>query len=316
MTLKFNILLVWIFILQCSCNDWSSKNALQILDKSFQDNLVRNNVKTILEKHCFPNQEGSCTVISQDVDRMGNICGYHMHRMGTRYEYKYDEQSRLQAEYAISGEEIDSTEYVYNERGDLLEIIGKGFRKTYQNFYDYRGRLVKQIEKDVNGEGEEVMTTVVKDWSSSDELLEESSYTNCEGDHTKTEFLIQSKKMEYNQSGQPTREIYMEDGKTVKDTRYSYRENGTLFETVEVDYSFAIRVTESGQQVENEPSWIRYTENGLVIEEYTYVSDPCMSLENYFLFKYFYDENGLRTLADVFEDGELSFQITYQYEYR
>jgi hypothetical protein len=67
--------------------------------------------------------------------------------------------------------------------------------------------------------------------------------------------------------------------------------------------------------MDNKQTRIEYAENGLIREEYMFVSDPCMSLENHFLFRYFYDERGLRTRADVYEEGDLSFQITYEYEF-
>jgi YD repeat-containing protein len=280
-----------------------------------QEVLVRNSVKSITEKHCFPNQEGYCTVISQTVDRNGNITGYHMHRMGSRYEYEYDEYNRLISEYRISGDNIERIEYVYNDRGDLIEIIGKGFHKTYRNFYDHRARLIKQIEDYVNYKGEEVRTIVVKDWSSSDELLKESSYTTCDGDHVNTRFPMHTKRIEYNKAGQPITEIQMEGNRVVNDIQYNYRDNGALWASIQFDLSDSGYVTESGFKMDNKQTRIEYAENGLIREEYMFVSDPCMSLENHFLFRYFYDERGLRTRADVYEEGDLSFQITYEYEF-
>ena len=38
-------------------------------------------------------------------------------------------------------------------------------------------------------------------------------------------------------------------------------------------------------------------------------------VENHFLFEYFYDEIGLISGADAYENVELSFQITYDKEF-
>ena len=58
-----------------------------------------------------------------------------------------------------------------------------------------------------------------------------------------------------------------------------------------------------------------YNKNGSIKEEYTYLLDPCMGLNNHFTLKYVYHDNGLVKKIDVYEEGNLAFIMTYEYDF-
>jgi YD repeat-containing protein len=312
---RLHTYIIVVLLFSCIRKDFEVAYECGAPKKASKGLLLRNKVKSITERHCFPNGEAICTTISKTVDRNGNITGYHMHRLGSKYEYEYDEYNLLISEYRMSGDEIDRLKYSYNERGDLTQISGNGLNRNFKNFYDHRGRLIKQIEDYRNDSGENERTIMVKEWSSFDKVLSESTYTTREGEVNGVEFPISKKKYEYNDYLQLTRELHTVGERIMKDISYYYYEDGGLWEYVEFDLSKANQETESGRKFESIQTRILYSEKGHVIEEYRFLSDPCMSLDNHFLFEYANHENGLPEKAQVFEDDKLAFYITYEYEF-
>lgn len=128
------------------------------------------------------------------------------------------------------------------------------------------------------------------------------------------------------------REIHLdEEGRVIKELRY---ENGILESRISWTYDAASRLLEQRtidkESLENKNSFrqrigrepldaiverFSYNDQSQVTELYTYFVDPCIGLDNHYLYKYVYLDNGLLSGAEVFEGDALAFSIEFSYEY-
>ncbi len=311
--------IIVVLFISCVRQDFEIADELVTPEKATKEVLVRNKVESVTERHCFQNADNSCTVIDQKYDRRGNMIEYGMHRMGSRYGFDYDENDHLIARFILNDTNGYGTTYTYDEKGDLVGEIGSNWKINRRYYYDSQGREIKHIENSDESSGSTIRKTVTKKWTDFDKILSEMTYTFLEGQNLDSPEPIQRKKYEYDLAHNLIGEIHLEDSVITKRIEYTYDSQNRLREYYQDDLAGAKRMTESGYKggLKNGKleTRISYLENGLVDQEYFYLSDPCMGLENHFLFVYSYKENGLREKAEVFEDGKLAFYISYEYEF-
>ncbi|MEM6687770.1 MAG: hypothetical protein AAF617_18480, partial [Bacteroidota bacterium] len=73
-----------------------------------KDAILKNKVKTIVEKYCFTS---SCSGVTKTYDLKGNNIEWDMYRIGSKYQYLYDQKNRKIAELRVDkdhGEETDT----------------------------------------------------------------------------------------------------------------------------------------------------------------------------------------------------------------
>lgn len=282
--------------------------------------IVTNKVKSLFEKHCFTNSNSSCTSIWEKFDKQGNSIEWNMGRLGSIYKNLYDKNNRKILESwvdKLDSTKVNSTSYTYDVNNQLVQ---KG-KETFKNFYNAKKQLIKQLIESQNIEQNIVRKTKTIKWTAFDKIDTEIVKTEIIEIKKPTEYnkqRINKKKYEYDENTNLIKEIHTNDGKIVNTILYKYDSLNRLIEKREKDIKQIKLVNRmkfgNRKDFTEFTTKISYYKNGLIKEKYTYFSDPCMSLDNHFLYKLFYFDNGLLKRADVYDD-KLAFTISYSYEF-
>lgn len=283
--------------------------------------IVKNKVKSSFEKHCFINSNSSCTSIFEKYDRKGNIIEWDMGRLGTRYKRVYNTKNQKVLTLwidKIDPTQVDSIRYAYDKNNQLI----KDQEKEFENFYNKKQQLIKQINKSQNSEKNNVLETRTIGWTTFDKMESETITTEIVEVSKKTTYQkleTYYKKYDYNQNNNLIKEIHYINDTIVNTIVYTYDTLNRLVEKREKDVSRIKNINRmkfgNRKDIDELITKITYNKNGSIKEKYTYFSDPCMSLDNHFLYKHVYKKNGLLERADAYENNTLVFTISYEYEY-
>ncbi|MEN7547263.1 hypothetical protein AAG747_05050 [Rapidithrix thailandica] len=286
-----------------------------------KDLIVKNNVKSSLERHCFLNTNGSCTTIYEKFDKNGNSIEWNMGRLGIIYRNVFDENdNKIMMLWVGKSDttQIDTIQYKYDKHNELIQ---QGITE-FENTYDKTGHLIKIVTQSKNIERNIVKTTITRTWTifgkidtetNSTEILEVAKKTKCD------KFSKARVDYQYDRNQNLTMATYFQADTISKTISYKYDSTNRLIEKIEDDPERADRVNKMGfgnrDEIKLFKTTIQYNPKGQIDELYTYFSDPCMGLDNHFLYKHYYKSNGLLDYADVYENGKLVFTIKYAYEY-
>lgn len=286
--------------------------------------IVKNKVKTSIEKHCFTGSSGSCTVIYEAYDRRGNMIEWDMGRLGTRYKYSYDNKDRKIATIWVN--KIDSTKVdtIYFSHDIHNEIVSEKNNpypynsKNHKNYYDQKNRLIKRISKSKNHENDSIMKTHIFEWTPFDKIKSEKSFIS-KLEQEKDTLYPTLTTYEYDTYENLTKEIYYKDNKVVNTICYDYDASLRLIQKKEFDEDQIKSLNEykygGREDIDVLLTTFSYDSKGRIKEKYTYFSDPCMSLDDHFTYKHFYKRNGLLDRVEVFKEGKLRFTISYEYSF-
>ncbi|GAA3615381.1 hypothetical protein Q4Q39_01970 [Flavivirga amylovorans] len=286
-----------------------------------KDLIVKNKVKESFEKHCFSGSNSSCTAIWKKYDRKGNSIEWNMGRLGTIYRNIYDKNNNKIFTLwidKIDTTKIDSIPYVYDGNNQLIQDS----EETFKNFYNSKEQLIKQLSKSQNNEENIVRKTKMIDWTSFGKVKTEIIKTEIIETSKQTEYeklKTYCKAYEYDNNNNLSKEIHYRDDVVTNTIVYNYDSSNRLTEKREKNISRIESINRmkfgNRSDITELATKISYNKNGSIKEKYTYFSDPCMSLNNHYLYKHFYLDNGLLERADVYEESRLVFTISYEYEY-
>ncbi|MBW1294984.1 hypothetical protein [Aquimarina litoralis] len=286
-----------------------------------KDMIIKNKVKESIEKHCFAGSNSSCTAIWETYDRRGNAIEWNMGRLGTRYKMVYDKKDRKIFTIwidKIDTTKIDSFPHIYDTNNQLI----KSGKDTFRNFYNSKQQLIKQLSEDQQADETIVCKTKTFDWTPFGKLKRKITETEII-DSTKPseygEVTVYRTEYEYDGNHNVFKEVYYNEDVIKNTIRYTYDTSNRLIEKREKN-SFRIEMINhrkygNRSDISELITRISYYKNGAIKEKYTYFSDPCMSLDNHYLYKHYYLNNGLLERADAYEKGDLVYSISYEYEY-
>jgi YD repeat-containing protein len=286
--------------------------------------IVKNKVKSSTETLCFINSEGSCSAYYEEYDKRGNVTLCHLSRMGTVYKYVFNENDNCIMEIWDSGpEERDIISRFYNSNNQLIkEIYPSSSPTIYQYDYNADGYLTTVISETENSDGNTVVEKVDNILNSLGKPTRQITTTEILGDEGQDRFKKHYMELEeygYDKNGNLISIIYYAADTIAKKVQYKYDELDRLVEKIEVDpqrsqYSNPLRGKDTARTGYFKTT-IKYAADGRIDEFYSYFSDPCMGLENHFLYKYNYLPNGLIDHLDVYEEGVLAFTEKYEYTF-
>ncbi|WP_430411833.1 hypothetical protein [Kordia sp.] len=248
--------------------------------------IVKNKVKSSVERHCFYNSSESCTTFFKSFDKRGNVTEWNMGRLGGFSKYQYNDKNQKIASFWIHKSDTSKIDTLLFTYDSLNEIIFDG-RDRFKNLYDAKDRLIKHISINSNNKSDTPYTTF--------KSYEHDFYNNL------------------------TNEIHYENNEVVNSICYEYDSKLRLIQKKEYDTKYIVfrnkEYAEYKKPIEYFLTKITYDAKGRIKEKYDYHSDPCMSLDDHFTFKYFYKPNGLLRKATVFKKDKLKFTITYEYTF-
>lgn len=247
------------------------------------ETIANNKVKTITKKDFDNNSEEGCNTITTTYDRNGNIIIWNWERIGSFFEYEYDEKNRKIA--MIRKSKYDSTDvHIMKTTYDKLDNIVSDYSNKFQNFYDEKNRLIKSVTLDKEGILSE--TFKIYKYDALDNLIKEVHYQDSEVENT---------------------------------ILYEYDTFCRLIEKREYDTERIEFWNEEYAQYKKPITYfltnISYDEKGKIKEKYDYFSDPCESMDDHFTFKYVYKPNDLLQKVDVFAKEKLVFSISFEYTF-
>ncbi len=286
-----------------------------------KDILVKNKVKESFEKHCFSGSNSSCTTIWEKYDLKGNSIEWNMGRLGGFTKNFYDKNNNKILTLwidKIDETQIDSIPYAYDKNNQLVQD-GK---ESFKNFYDSRKYLIKQISESSNNEKHIVRNTKTIEWTDfgkvKTEIIKTERIESTKQNEYKT-LKTYCKAYEYDNENNLTKEVHYQDDIITNTIIYNYDLSNRLTEKREKNIARIKSINSMNfgnrSDITELVTKITYNENGSIKEKYTYFMDPCMSLNNHYLYKHFYLDNGLLERADVYEEDLLVFSITYEYDY-
>ncbi|MCD2258936.1 hypothetical protein [Psychroserpens luteolus] len=281
--------------------------------------IAKNQLKSSFEKHCFTGSNSGCTSFFKAYDRRGNVIEWNMGRIGTFYRSTYDKNDNKIALQWI--DKIDTTDvtlfkYAYDKYGNLI----KDEDGVYKNDYDKRGNLIQITSETKNGTNAIKRKTVLQVWSDFNKLLSKTTKIEIISESsqpTLKDLYVKTYKYDGNQN--LIKELHFSNYQVKNTITYSYDNSNRLIEKIEINPSRLEQLNNMtfGHRAPLTAITTRmsYNTNGSIKEKYTYFSDPCMSLDNHFLYKHHYLDNGLLSQVDVYENDEQRFSISYDYEY-
>ncbi|MEM6630927.1 MAG: RHS repeat domain-containing protein [Bacteroidota bacterium] len=288
--------------------------------------LIQSKVKSSLERHCFQNSEETCSIIYEVYDRRGNTVEWDMGRLGIRYRSAYDIAGNQILKLWIDKldtTQIDTFKFLYDQHKHLVEEITPDRSiKAYEHLYDKKGQLIKTISKRMNGVGNIVQETIERQWTHFGKQSKKVSTTLTFEVNHKTEIHTYSRsqvEFDYDLNHNLIQETHYSGDTVSKTITYSYDDQNRLLEKLDDD-PYRIGLMNRRPNLRRESFEVfrtayTYNEKGQISGLFTYFMDPCMSLDNHFLYKPYYQENGLLSYIDVYEYGKLRFSIEYDYEY-
>ncbi len=241
--------------------------------------------------------DSTCLHQKMQYDVHGNETKYDLLRLDHYYKSFYDDLNRKVQELKVdkNGEEpMDSTFFEYDEYGNVEKETSvyyygnerNEFVMTYNYEYNDLGKKVKQCQM---GESES---------EKKEEIL-------------LTEYV-------YNKAGNLEKVLQFMDGEVAITEFYQYNEDNLLIRKDIDDPTWFERV--NMMKIKQRPNiseqYSTYTYDGRqrVTEVYQYFSDPCLSMDDYYAYRYSYLPNGLIAGIEVWEKRQkLVSKVRFDY---
>lgn len=248
-----------------------------------KETIARNKVKTITEKEFDNNSNEGCNTYFTTYDRNGNLIKWNWQRIGSFFEYEYDEKDREVA--MIRKSKYDSTDvHIMRTTYDKHDNITSDYSNKFKNFYDKKNRLIKSVTLD----DEDVLSNTFKTYK-------------------------------YNTDGNLIKEVHYENNTIENTILNTYDTSCRLVERREYNKSrIEFRNKEYAAYKKPIPYFltnISYDEKGRIKEKYQYYSDPCESMDDHYLYKNFYTSNDLLEKTELFFRGRRVSTTRYTYTF-
>ncbi|KAB1160516.1 hypothetical protein F7018_01175 [Tenacibaculum aiptasiae] len=297
---------------------------IQTISAQIENNknlILKNKVKESFEIHCFSGSNSSCTSITEKYDRKGNSIEWNMGRLGMIRRNIYNKNNyKILTLYIdkLDSTKIDSIPYIFDKNNQLTQ---EGENK-FENFYNSKKQLIKQITKNHDNKKKIIQKTKTIAWTSFEKVKKETIETLLFETTKPTKYKkldISYVEYEYDKKKNLIKEIHYKNNVIINTIIYTYDSSNRLIEKREKDIQEIELLNDikfsKREDINELITKISYNKNGSIKSKYTYFSDPCMGLDDHYLYKHFYLKNGLLKKADVYKKSDLIFTITYQYEY-
>jgi hypothetical protein len=113
--------------------------------------------------------------------------------------------------------------------------------------------------------------------------------------------------------------VYSQGDYVFRTINYQYDDQNRLIEEIKYDPGLARKYNSMNYgfrgDIKNFVTTIKYNSIGQIDEKYTYYRDTCSNLDDHFLFKIYYLQNGLIDYFDAFDNDKVAFVVRYEYEY-
>lgn len=288
--------------------------------------IQKNNVKSSIQKHCFTNSQSSCSVIYEKYDQRGNIIEWNMGRLGSFRRFVYDKNNNLILKLWVDKSDttkIDSIIYEYDRYNNLTKQTDIGPINhiiEYENIYDKQNRLIKTFSKSKSNDGKTILRTTTRNWTSFDKIKTEQSQSEILKKDWKGG-ANNNRKIVYNYDSNQNliKKVFYQSDTINKIVKYRYDDQNRCIEKREDDPTHAKRVNDmkfsNRKDIKIFTTKTKYNKEGQIDELFTYFSDPCLSLDDHYLYKHHYLENGLIDSVNVFKGDKVMFTIQFEYEY-
>ena len=291
--------------------------------------LVKNKVKSSLEKQCFcdPDAEdftGSCTVIAREYDRQGNLTFYNFYRIGTNYRYIYDERGNEIMTLWIS-DQTDTLRTEYDEHDNpIFETYPEQEPILTNNKYDRDDRLIKTVSDQENEDGNIWRETTeltytpsgkIKSRATEEELIEVLQPVEDEGPWEGSRY-----EYAYDKKDRLVRTQRYYRGYLKRTTHNQYDKKGRqILEVIDDPDRVAIRNEMRGRD-HPEIKWMvtawQYNDQDQITWKYDHYLDPCMGLDGLYLFKHDYHDNGLlKKVYMMTRERRTELYFGFEYEF-
>ncbi len=260
--------------------------------------LAKNRVQSLTIVELFA--DSTCLHQKMDYDERGNEIKYDLLRLDHYYQSVYDEQQRKVEELKVDRSDekrVDTTHFEYDKHGSVVTETSvyyygedrSEFVMRYNYAYNDSGKVLKkcQLIEEEGGELQEI-------------LLNEYVY-NERGDLEK---VLQ----------------YMDEEVAVTEF-YQYNEDSLLVRKDVDDPSWFERVNmmkiKERPNIQDQYTSYVYNDDRQIMEVYQYFSDPCLSMDNYYAYRYTYLPNGLIAGIEVWEERkDLVSKVRFDYVMR
>lgn len=231
--------------------------------------LQQNKVKSELERLC----NSSCSTQYSEFDQRGNMIEHNFYRVGTLYQFIYDDQDNKIMTLWIDKSDPSQIDTLYD--ADLKPTKDKN---NYREESFNEGKLLIKY-----GEGDEVYKYIYNDDC---RLILEQRF--------KKDTLTYEESTRFDEESRLLEKITKNKVRLARLNRHRTAE----------------------EKVEAIIERYEYNKQGQVTKSYSYFLDPCMNLDNHFLYVYYYHENGLIESINAFEMGkDHAFSLEYEYEF-
>jgi hypothetical protein len=287
--------------------------------------IQKNKVKSSSQTFCITFSEGSCEGYDKKYDRKGNLIFWDMQRLGSYTRFIYDEKDRKIMTIWVNkldSTKVDTSFIEYDNNNEIKKEIFDSDTTLYQNTYDNNGNLIKTISISKNPDGKYIEKTTVKTWTSFNKI---ASIVTDNKYHIRPFPLVKGHQglikgiFKYDKMQNLEKAVYSQGDYVFRTINYQYDDQNRLIEEIKYDPGLALKYNSMNYgfrgDIKNFVTTIKYNSIGQIDEKYTYYRDTCSNLDDHFLFKIYYLQNGLIDYFDAFDNDKVAFVVRYEYEY-
>ncbi len=243
--------------------------------------------------------DSTCLHQTMDFDTLGNEIRYDLLRLDHFYKSVYDTSHRKVQELKVdknNEQQVDITFFEYNTHGNVVKETSvyyygeerSEFSQYFRYEYDSLGNPLKKCQ-----------------------LLEEE-----EGSSKWREVLLEE--FVYNEANKLKEVQHFMDGEVASTDFYTYNSDSLLIRKEVDDPTWFERVNmmkiKDRPDIRDQYTAYTYNGNGQITEVYQYFSDPCLSMDNYYAYRYTYHSNGLIDEIEVWEERkEMVSKVKLEY---
>jgi len=257
--------------------------------------LVANDVQSLTIVELFA--DSTCLHQKIEFDKNGNETKYDLLRLDHYYKNIYDSLNRKVQELKVDKADetqVDSTFFDYDDFGNVVKETSVYYygeeRNEFVMLYSYEyndlGKKLKQcqLEEGEDGKQQEVLLN---------------------------EYI-------YNETGNLEKVLqYMNDDVAITEF-YQYNDNSLLLRKDVDDPTWFERINmmkiKQRPNINEQYSTYTYNGNQQLTEIYQYFSDPCLSMDDYYAYRYSYLPNGLIAGVEVWEKRQkLVSKVRFDY---
>lgn len=243
--------------------------------------LGKNKVRSLTIVELFA--DDACLHQVTEYDKRGNETKYDLLRLDHYYRSVYDSLNQKVQELKVdrkNEQQVDSTFFEYDKQGSVVK------EKSVYYYGNERNEHVMFYSYDYNESGKPIKQC---------QLIEEEEVWQ--------EILLNE--YVYDENGQLEKLLQYLDGEAAITEFYQYNEDSLLVRKDVDDPTWFERVNmmkiKQRPNITEQYTTYTYNEQLQIIEVYQYFSDPCLSMDDYYAYRYTYLPNGLIEGVEVWE---------------